>query len=50
MLHPSTTTHRQLNEKQLIEIGVHEGLVRISFELEHIEDILSDLRQALHRL
>lgn len=50
VLHPSTTTHRQLSEKQLVEAGVHEGLVRISVGLEHIEDILSDLKQALHKL
>jgi O-acetylhomoserine (thiol)-lyase len=50
VLHPATTTHRQLNEEQLLGAGISEGLVRISVGLEHIEDILADLEQALSKI
>lgn len=50
VLHPATTTHRQLNEKQLIEAGINGGMVRISVGLEHIDDILSDIEQAFNKI
>jgi O-acetylhomoserine (thiol)-lyase len=45
--HPATTTHRQLGEEELASAGVSEDLVRLSIGLEHIDDILADLDQAL---
>ncbi len=50
VLHPATTTHRQLNEEQLLSAGISEGLVRISVGLEHIDDILADIEQALSQI
>jgi O-acetylhomoserine (thiol)-lyase len=45
--HPATTTHRQLNAKELALAGVSEDLVRISVGIENIEDIIADISQAL---
>lgn len=47
VLHPASETHRQLTDEQLIAAGIHPGLVRVSVGLEHIDDILADLDQAL---
>jgi len=48
--HPATTTHRQLNEKELKSAGVSEDLVRISVGIEHIDDIIADIDQALDKV
>lgn len=45
--HPASTTHRQLNEDELAAAGVSIDLVRISVGIEHIDDIISDVSQAL---
>ena len=45
--HPATTTHRQLNAEELKAAGVTEDMVRLSIGIEHIDDILADLSQAL---
>jgi len=45
--HPASTTHRQLDEKQQLAAGVGPDMVRISVGLEHIDDILWDIDQAL---
>lgn len=45
--HPASTTHRQLDEEELKRAGVSEDMVRLSIGLEHIDDILADLDQAL---
>ncbi|KQX24281.1 MULTISPECIES: O-acetylhomoserine aminocarboxypropyltransferase/cysteine synthase family protein [unclassified Sphingomonas] len=45
--HPASTTHRQLSGAELARAGVSEDLVRISVGIEHIEDILADIDQAL---
>ncbi|EUJ10616.1 OAH/OAS sulfhydrylase [Methylophilaceae bacterium 11] len=45
--HPATTTHRQLNAEELKKAGVSEDMVRISVGIEHIDDIIADLAQAL---
>lgn len=45
--HPATTTHRQLNEEELKKAGASSDLVRISVGIENIEDIISDISQAL---
>ncbi|MGM0677561.1 MAG: O-acetylhomoserine aminocarboxypropyltransferase/cysteine synthase family protein [Pseudomonadota bacterium] len=45
--HPATTTHRQLSPEELERAGVAEDMVRLSIGLEHVDDILADLDQAL---
>ena len=45
--HPASTTHRQLNEEELAKAGVSKEMVRLSIGIEHIEDILADVEQAL---
>ena len=45
--HPATTTHRQLSPDEMARAGVSEDLVRLSIGIEHIDDILADLEQAL---
>jgi O-acetylhomoserine (thiol)-lyase len=47
--HPASTTHRQLNAKELKSAGVSEDLVRISVGIEHIDDIIADIEQALEK-
>ncbi|GLP98922.1 hypothetical protein GCM10007891_07760 [Methylophaga thalassica] len=47
--HPATTTHRQLNPEELATAGVSEDLVRISVGIEHIDDIIADIAQALEK-
>lgn len=46
ILHPATATHRQLSDEQLVACGITPGLVRLSVGLEHVDDILDDLKQA----
>ena len=45
--HPASTTHSKLSEEERLEVGITDGLVRISVGLEHINDIIEDLYQAL---
>ena len=45
--HPATTTHRQLSPEELASSGVTEDLVRLSIGIEHIDDIIADIDQAL---
>ncbi|MEM0912821.1 MAG: PLP-dependent transferase, partial [Pseudomonadota bacterium] len=45
--HPASTTHRQLNPEELASAGVSEEMVRISVGIEHIDDIIADIDQAL---
>lgn len=46
-VHPASTTHRQLNEEELASAGVSRDLVRLCIGIEHIDDIIADLEQAL---
>ena len=46
--HPASTTHQQLNEKELIACGVPSGLIRISCGLESANDLITDMKQALN--
>ncbi len=46
--HPASTTHRQLSPEELAKAGVKEETVRLSIGIEHIDDILADLDQALN--
>ena len=45
--HPASTTHRQLNEEELAKAGVSVDMVRLSVGIEHVDDIIADLAQAL---
>ncbi len=45
--HPASTTHSKLDEKERLEVSITDGLVRVSVGLEHIDDIINDLDQAL---
>ena len=46
-IHPASTTHSQLSIEDQLATGVSEGYVRLSIGIEHIDDILADLLQAL---
>ncbi len=48
--HPASTTHRQLNPEELATAGVSEDLVRISVGIEHVDDIIADISQALEKV
>ncbi len=45
--HPATTTHRQLSPQELATAGVREDMVRLSIGIEHVDDIIADIDQAL---
>ncbi len=47
VLHPASSTHRQLTDEQLVECGITPGLIRLSVGLENVKDIIADLTQAL---
>jgi O-acetylhomoserine (thiol)-lyase len=47
IIHPASTTHRQLDAAQQLAAGVRPDMVRLSVGLEHIDDILWDIDQAL---
>ena len=49
VLHPASSTHRQLTDEQLREAGITPGMVRLSVGVEHVDDIIADLDQALTR-
>jgi O-acetylhomoserine (thiol)-lyase len=49
-IHPATTTHSQLSAEDQLASGVSEGYVRLSVGIEHIDDILADLHQALDKV
>lgn len=50
VLHPASTTHRQLTDEQLKECGVSPDLIRFSVGIENIDDIIADIEQALARV
>lgn len=50
VLHPASTTHRQLTDEQLLECGVGPDLIRMSIGIENVDDIIADLSQALDAL
>jgi O-acetylhomoserine (thiol)-lyase len=45
--HPASTTHRQLSEEEQASVGVSPEAIRLSVGIEHIDDIIADLEQAL---
>ena len=46
-IHPASTTHSQLSEKQLLEGGITPELIRLSVGIENVDDIIEDINQAL---
>ena len=50
ILHPASTTHRQLTEEQRLAAGAGPEVIRLSIGIECVEDIISDLDQALNCL
>ncbi len=50
VLHPASSTHRQLTDEQLIGAGITPGLIRLSVGLENVDDILDDIKQALDQV
>ena len=48
--HPASTTHRQLTPEELKQAGISEETVRLSIGIEHIDDLLADLAQALDQV
>lgn len=50
VLHPASTTHRQLTDQQLEDAGVSPDLLRLSVGIEYVDDIIADIKQALDQL
>lgn len=50
VLHPASTTHRQLSDQQLIDGGITPDLIRMSIGIENVDDIIADIEQALAKL
>jgi O-acetylhomoserine (thiol)-lyase len=50
IIHPASTTHRQLEEAELIAAGAGPDVVRLSVGIENVEDIIRDLDQALAKV
>ena len=46
--HPASTTHSSLAEEDRLAVNITDGLVRVSVGLEHVDDIIADLEQALN--
>lgn len=49
VLHPASTTHRQMNDEELVAAGISQDLVRMSVGIEDIDDIIADVDQALEQ-
>jgi O-succinylhomoserine sulfhydrylase len=47
--HPATTTHQRLKPEARAELGISEGFIRLSVGLEHVDDLIEDLAQALEK-
>ncbi|MGN6380253.1 MAG: PLP-dependent transferase, partial [Gaiellales bacterium] len=45
--HPASTSHRQLSSQELVDAGISEGFLRLSVGIEHADDLIADLDQAL---
>lgn len=50
VLHPASSTHRQLTDEQLLAAGIHPGMIRLSVGIENVDDIIEDLSQAFERV
>ena len=49
VLHPASTTHRQLTDAQLEAAGISADLIRMSIGIENVKDIIEDIEQALNK-
>jgi len=47
VLHPASSTHRQMNDEQLLAAGIEPDMIRLSVGIENVDDIIDDIRQAL---
>lgn len=47
VLHPASSTHRQLTDEQLVACGIEPDLIRFSVGIENVADIIEDIEQAL---
>ena len=45
VIHPATTTHSQLTEEELLDVGIKPNTIRLSIGTEHIDDIIADLEK-----
>ncbi|MBR3750563.1 MAG: O-acetylhomoserine aminocarboxypropyltransferase/cysteine synthase [Clostridia bacterium] len=50
VLHPASATHRQLTDEQLVAAGINPGMIRLSVGLEHIDDILEDIKSSMDKV
>ena len=50
VLHPASTTHRQLTDEQLVDAGIGADLIRMSVGIENVNDIIDDIKQALNEV
>ena len=50
VIHPATTTHSQLTEKELLEQGIKPNTIRLSIGTEHIDDIIADLERGFNAI
>ncbi len=50
VLHPASATHRQLTDEQLVAAGINPGMIRLSVGLEHIDDILDDIKNSMDKV
>ena len=50
VIHPASTTHAQVNAEEQLKAGVKPEQLRVSIGIEHIDDIIADLTQALDKL
>ena len=50
VLHPASTTHRQLSKEDLDAIGIADNLIRLSVGIENADDIINDIAQALEKI
>ena len=48
--HPASTTHSQLSPEEQLSTGVTPGFVRLSIGIEHIDDIIDDIKQSLENI
>ena len=48
VIHPATTTHGQLSDAELADVGIGRNTIRLSIGCEHVDDIIADLDQALN--
>ena len=50
VIHPASTTHAQLNNKELKEVGITEDLIRLSVGIEDLDDLVKDINNALSKV